>query len=1162
MDFLTIDNGMAMQADITVTDIASERRSIKIEINEGAVTPEGITTLQTIAGDSLHKTDILKRLGNIHFKASGKISNEGGNCIADIETDGGNMRGEFSFDRENRYKTTFTGTNINIGRISDNTDFAKCDIKIASNGKIIAETPEGEFSAAIGSLGFKDYTYSPLTINGVFNGKNITAELGCNDKNFHVKTYFALAGGDNHEIDAKIRIDSVKPGNLNWDDKKGRTLTATIEGKYYWNETGKSLLDARAYNITLATPDEKKIIRTLHITDNNPLQGERFLLLSSDFMDAKIAGHFTYENLTATFNNILHEHLPALGVKSPVKSDNMYSFRFDIKNTNMLSELLDLPVTINERSSIEGACDDNHHFFNFTVLLNNVDAGEHKYRNITAYGTAQSEQIKIDATLVCPQENGKLSIYDDTTGDTEIAFKATVADNHVINKTTWKSGNETDDNGVFGVDVALNLNRTGNLELNADIAPGKIVHNGTEWWLGACKIKGITDKYFIDDFSLNSTKKHLGINGTVGAGKEDKLTVSLKNIDLEEILNLVNFHSVLFGGTATGDLNLSSLTNTPQFDSKLNVENFTFEHGLLGNLDFSGGWNDESQSLVLRGDILGDENTHTIVSGFVSPANDTINLHIAADRTRLDFLNSMLKGIVSEINGCATGDIWVVGSLGKPNLAGAVKADGSFLVNTINTKYKMTGSKVKLVPDTIFFDHFEISDTYGHKGELSGSVNHKHLGNFTCELGIKAENLLAYNSSKFGDFPFYGTAFVTGNAGLSANEKGIFLHANVRNDKHTRFVYDAGNIGEVTNKNFITFTDKNKKQQTKTENKEKPKLNNLLSRLNLEFVLDITQEMELKVFTNVKTDDYISIYGNGPVVAVYDEKEGFSMKGKLDLTRGTYKFTMQDLFLKEFDIMNSSTLTFDGDPFDAELNLQTKYTVQSASLSDLDPDGKRHRSVKVNCLMDIAGKLDSPQLNFDIELPDATQEERELLASTVNTPDQKNMQFIYLLGIGKFYTYDYNQNSSDTQSSSAMESLISNTVSGQLNNMLSQIIDNKNWNISGNFSSSERGWNSMEVEGILEGRLLDNRLLINGNFGYRENALANTNFISEFEVQWLLDKNGNVSLKAYNKTNDRYFSDATLTTQGAGIILRHDFERWRWWLRNAEKKQEKEITEK
>ena len=206
--------------------------------------------------------------------------------------------------------------------------------------------------------------------------------------------------------------------------------------------------------------------------------------------------------------------------------------------------------------------------------------------------------------------------------------------------------------------------------------------------------------------------------------------------------------------------------------------------------------------------------------------------------------------------------------------------------------------------------------------------------------------------------------------------------------------------------------------------------------------------------------------------------------------------------------------------------------------------------------MNITNTLKSPALSFDIELPEGSEEERELLASVANTQEQKNMQFIYLLGIGKFYTFDNNAGGGYTQSSTAMESLISNTLSGQLNNMLGQIIDNGNWDFSGNFSTSERGWNRMEVEGMLEGRLLNNRLLINGNFGYRDNPIANRSFIGDFEVQWLINPKGTVSLKAYSKTNDRYFSKTNLTTQGGGLILRFDFDRFAWWRKNRKKNDE------
>ena len=82
--------------------------------------------------------------------------------------------------------------------------------------------------------------------------------------------------------------------------------------------------------------------------------------------------------------------------------------------------------------------------------------------------------------------------------------------------------------------------------------------------------------------------------------------------------------------------------------------------------------------------------------------------------------------------------------------------------------------------------------------------------------------------------------------------------------------------------------------------------------------------------------------------------------------------------------------------------------------------------------------------------------------------------------------------------------------------------------------------------------MLNNRLLINGQFGYRDNATqATTSFIGDFDIQYLLNPNGNLALKVYNQTNDRYFTRSSLNTQGVGLIMKKDFNgirdlfRWR-----------------
>ena len=74
-------------------------------------------------------------------------------------------------------------------------------------------------------------------------------------------------------------------------------------------------------------------------------------------------------------------------------------------------------------------------------------------------------------------------------------------------------------------------------------------------------------------------------------------------------------------------------------------------------------------------------------------------------------------------------------------------------------------------------------------------------------------------------------------------------------------------------------------------------------------------------------------------------------------------------------------------------------------------------------------------------------------------------------------------------------------------------------------------------------------------------AMANRSFIGDFEVQYILDKKGIASLKAYSKTNDRYFTESDLTTQGMGILLKYDFNRWLWW-RKKEKEKKRESEEK
>jgi len=137
-----------------------------------------------------------------------------------------------------------------------------------------------------------------------------------------------------------------------------------------------------------------------------------------------------------------------------------------------------------------------------------------------------------------------------------------------------------------------------------------------------------------------------------------------------------------------------------------------------------------------------------------------------------------------------------------------------------------------------------------------------------------------------------------------------------------------------------------------------------------------------------------------------------------------------------------------------------------------------------------------------------------------------------------------------------LASVASSALSSQLNNLLGQI--NENINIGTNLRSDKGDFSDVEVEVALSSQLLNNRLIINGNIGYRDNAVNNNTFIGDFDLEYLLNKSGNIRLKAYNHYNDKnYYVKSALTTQGVGIMYRKEFNKWsEWfsWLRRRKNK--------
>ncbi|MBO6005465.1 MAG: translocation/assembly module TamB domain-containing protein, partial [Paludibacteraceae bacterium] len=128
-----------------------------------------------------------------------------------------------------------------------------------------------------------------------------------------------------------------------------------------------------------------------------------------------------------------------------------------------------------------------------------------------------------------------------------------------------------------------------------------------------------------------------------------------------------------------------------------------------------------------------------------------------------------------------------------------------------------------------------------------------------------------------------------------------------------------------------------------------------------------------------------------------------------------------------------------------------------------------------------------------------------------------------------------------------MASVLTSTVSGQLNSMLSQISDKFNVGVNAVLGNGE----DLSQGGEYEVALMyqpNNRLIINGNIGYRNdyvNGQQNgNNFIGDVDIEYKLTRNGKLRAKAYTHSADNYYyniSGTAKTTQGVGLMYREDF---------------------
>ncbi len=1058
-------------------------------------------------------------------------------------------------------------TGVNIGRLLGKTDLlgevaATADIDLSLKGG----EATGGLKGRVDHIDFKGRRIHGITADVTADAGHVYAGRVTVDDataSLDVEGQVKLAGADTR-IEATALVRHLTPAA--W-GMKGKLAHGTIAlqaradfvGDKPDNATGSLNLSDLVYTTPSGT-----IVSFDHIdieADNT--SSPQHIGLDCDFLHGDITGQYSFSTIVPAVKGLLAQAFPQYfgGNTSHGGAPNDVDFHFTLQPSDDLQQLLSLPMRVLDKAELSGHISESASGMDVLLTAPYLLQGKKVIEGttLTARLDSASRSATLHASSLVPSKNGKIAVDVDAAGAAD-RLDANLA---------WRVMRPEGFHG--NLNLSALLERTADRRLNAtiDVNPSQLVFNDTVWTVEPGRVRIEDGTTIVEHLEGHNDRQSVRIAGTVSRNPDHELCLELNDVSLDYVFETLNIPNVDFGGRATGKFYASDLlSGAPRLATPgLHVAALSYNDAVMGDADIQSHWNNDEKAVALRADLAQQWGGNTIIDGAIFVADDSLNLTIDAQRANVAFMKPFMAAFADDVQGHVSGHAVLAGNFSTINLAGDVLADSlSLRLGYTGVTYTCAGDSVHIVPDYIRFDGVRLRDRDGHQARLSGWLRHRAFHDPVFEFAVTdAHDLLCYDTTEADNPVWHGTIYGNGAAFVTGEPGRVDIKVNMTTAPRSSFTFVLSDALEASDYNFITFRDRGQAAdsiaghtvaeldtlpeavrrymaQAAKQEQSQP------THYSIDLQGDITPDAALVLVMDPVGGDRVRATGRGSMRMTYNDANEMAVFGTYTLERGNYNFTLQDIIIRDFTIRDGSSITFQGDPYAAVLDLQAVYAL-NANLRDLDEsfasDKEINRTnVPVHALLRAKGPISQPDISFDLEFPTLATDAYRKVRSIISTDEMMNRQIIYLLALSRFYTPEYMNPNGNSARGGELASVASTTISSQLSSMLGKMSDK--WSISPNFRSDRGDFSDMEVDVALRSQLLNNRLLLNGNFGYRDNTYSNqgSNFVGDFDIEYLLTRRGTLRLKAYNHFNDQnYYIRNALTTQGVGVMWKHDFDR-------------------
>lgn len=1108
-------------------------------------------------GNYLKTPANMSYLGRIDFKGSFTGFFNSFTAYGTFNTAIGTIASDISLkqnkDKTLSYQGNLSAKEFHIGRFFETEEYlGKITMQAKVNGTGFEKnTLNTRMNGTINSIEFNGYTYNNITVQGMFANKVFDGELKIEEENIKLD----FSGNVNlvdeipvFDFDAVLKNANLSKLNL----LKNRD-NVIVSSVMHFNFTGNDI-DNGIGNIILENSVYKEGSSIFNINEFQLYIREennrRLLTLRSDIADADFKGRFKFRELPQAFNKLMQNYLPiyAFDFKTEAveKEPQVFEYNFTLKNTT-LPEFLFVPqIHLKAKAELSGSFNSIINSFVLKGVLPELHIDSLKAHTIGI--TAKSVGDEFHAKITTEKLNITDSVYLKNIGiDAQIADD--LLDWHIL----WDNKGEVTNSAQINGKAKFAKRRA-----EFRILPSEIVIENRQWAVNPDnKISIDSSEVAFNNLTFFSREQSITVEGIISSKINKPLNVKFTQFALEHFNRFTERNGFYFSGTIDGVAALNNVKNDMIFTADLNFTELKVNNELIGSGNVSSIYDNAEKIIDTRGKLMRDAVPAIDFNGkyFIAREKDNFDFDLAIDKTPLSIFANYVSAVMGNLKGYASGRIKLKGTPKEPELSGKMNLQKvNFDIDYLNTHYSFTGdvtvTKNAFVIENLPLHDYvtdlsvlRLRDINDGMGIVNGKLMHDNFRNFRFEATLQARNMLFLNTNEGMNSLYYGTAFASGLMKFKGDFKRIEMNIAATTGKGTKFNIPLYGASNASGADFVTFVSTKEKKTEFVVEKQSSTAN-----IQLNFDLEVTPDAEVQLIFDPQIGDILKGRGNGNIQMSINTIGQFDMYGDFVIDEGSYLFTLQNIINKKFLIKQGGTIKWNGDPYNADINIEAAYKVRT-SLNTLIADSTNaqyKKRILVECQLKMTEKLMNPTIAFDIDLPNSDQDTKTLMKSMITTDQQMNQQIFGLLVLNSFIPPSGGPDGTGALSSSSTELL-----SNQLSNWLSKISDDFDLGVNyrtGNAVTSD------EVQAYFSTQLFNNRVILDGNVGVtnRQNTATANNIVGDFSLEYKITDDGKFRVRAFNKTNDiNVVTNNAPYTQGAGLSYRQEFSTFNEFFRNV-----------